>query len=136
ELDRAAAECLIASYVEREGFRLPEELRERIYAQAGGRPFFLLETLRAIRNNEAGGEDLCATARTGPRHQVLLAASVEEFLRRRLEELGEEAGRVVDSLAVLGREAEPGLVQAVSDLPTPAFVRGVQEAARKGFVRD
>jgi|GEM_PF-526266 len=134
ELDPRTSLELVDWFVEQQGIRLSPGTKELIVAQSAGRPFFLLETLRAIQAGElpvsASGEP------QAKRPRVLLPASLEESLAARLRALPTAAQEVLNALAVLGKAASHAVLRGVSGQPIDLVLQGVDELLRCGFIRD
>jgi tetratricopeptide (TPR) repeat protein len=85
-----------------------EQLSQRLYQETGGNPFFLLETLRAIAEAEAGrqagtGWDITGNESSLDCPELPLPNTVCEAIRARLGYLSPQARQMLEAGAVLGR---------------------------------
>lgn len=128
-------EQIIQSFAERQVVQLSESMRHVIYDQVGGRPFFVLEIVRAIAQGELSWESDQDRERYGST-SVMLPATVEEFLNRSMSGLGAEAAPVITTLAVLGNRADPQLLREVADIENDTLARGVEELVARGLVQE
>lgn len=128
-------EQIVQSYAERQDVDLPESIQNVIFDQVGGRPFFVLEIVKAIASGEIGwgGQERGKSHDFDP---VPLPATVEEFLNGSMRGLGEEARSVITALSVLGTCAEPLLVRDVAGIGGRSLVRGVEELSSRGLVHE
>lgn len=127
-------EQIIRSYEERQEIALPEFIQNVIFEQVGGRPFFVLEIIRAIAHGEIAWDE--RQRAPGDPYTVLLPLTVEDFLGRNLRGLGAEANSVITALAVLGKCAEPHLIRDVVGMNTSCVISGVEELSSRGLVQE
>jgi DNA-binding SARP family transcriptional activator/tetratricopeptide (TPR) repeat protein len=106
---------------------------EVIQSQTAGVPFFIVETLRAIRDGEIVPDGAGAPA---SHSAVLMPSSVEDFLKGRIHELSDDAIEIIYALAVLGNAVDVDAIHEVTGLSSDVIWRGVAELGRKGFVKD
>jgi DNA-binding NtrC family response regulator/tetratricopeptide (TPR) repeat protein len=100
---------------------VPEPVLARIVDKAGGNPFFLEELTRVL-----GGEGAAGPA---------VPDTVQEVLLARIERLGEAPRRLLQALAVLGREVSRRLANAVWEGPEP-FEPTLGELVRQEFLHE
>jgi DNA-binding SARP family transcriptional activator len=125
-------------------------LGDFLFAQTGGHPLYLLETLKLLREREwlvprlgADGtwglepteEMAAALAQAQPRRE-LLPSSVRAMIQVRLAKLSQPARRVVMASAVLGTSASARLLWQVADLGVQAGVEALEEADKSGILRE
>lgn len=134
EFDVLTSVELVDWFVEHHGIRLGPGIKELIVAQSAGRPFFLLETLRAIRAGELPVSG--SGQHQGERPRVLLPASLEESLAARIRALPAAAQEVLNTLAVLGKDTNHTILRGVSGRPMGVVLKGIDELFRCGFIRD
>ncbi|PYE54855.1 ATP-binding protein [Deinococcus yavapaiensis] len=121
--------------------RLGTRFAERLHEATGGNPFFLLETLRHLRDrgdvtvDERGVWHTRFDDTTRDYSELALPASVLDAVRASMKALGEDARRILDVLAVLGRPASLALVESVARLDPWKAADIVALAASAGFVR-
>lgn len=127
---------LVASFEERQKLFFSEKLREEVLIKSGGRPFFIIEMLKVVHSARLNDRDLNDLNAIADESNRLFSTSIESFLTGRINSLGVEAEQVLASLAVLGKQAAPTLVQSVSGLGAPEFMRGVRELHHKGMIED
>jgi DNA-binding SARP family transcriptional activator len=124
-------------------------LGEVLFAQTGGHPLYLLETLKLLREREwlvprlaADGTwrlepsvDLAALGQEGSRGE-LLPPSVRMLLLARLAPLSRAARRLVQGVAVLGTAASAPLLWQLAELEVQAGVEALEEAITRGILRE
>ncbi len=96
----------------------------RIYARAGGNPFYLEQLARS-------GDS--SPMRAAPDDDV--PPPVAAALGAELAELGPEARRLLDGAAVAGDPFDPGLAAAVAELPEPDALRALDDLLAHALVR-
>ncbi|WP_196807164.1 serine/threonine-protein kinase [Candidatus Solirubrobacter pratensis] len=94
-----------------------DEALEAIHARTAGNPFYAAELLRLASEGRLAG----------------VPARVLEVVRRRVERLGPEAGRVLEAGAVAGRFTIADLVRA-SGAPRPEVVAALERGTAAGLV--
>lgn len=103
---------------------VPPGLVAQLWRDTGGNPFYAAEVLRDL----ATREDL----RPGARLPV--PSGVRDVLRDRLRMLPEPALAVVRCAAVLGSEADYGLLAQLADQPEDLLVDALDSAVAAGFL--
>ena len=107
------------------GWEPDEALAARAAARTGGNPFFLQELARLVR--DSSDPDLAWDDIPGTVHDVLT---------HRLSRLPVEARRLLDVAAVVGRDCELGLLEAVSGLSPDDVDRGLAAAVASGLASE
>ncbi len=124
-------------------------LGEFLFAQTAGQPFYLLETLKLLRERQwlvprldADGVfrlelvvDLARALAHEPSRRMLLPASVRTLILARLAKLTPPAHQLVRACAVLGKEASAKLLRQVARLEVQAGVEALEEAEGLGILR-
>src|SRR5690606_20695479 len=131
EFDVLTSVELVDWFVEHHGIRLGPGIKELIVAQSAGRPFFLLETLRAIRAGELPVSG--SGQHQGERPRVLLPASLEESLAARIRALPAAAQEVLNTLAVLGKDTNHTILRGVSGRPMGVVLRVPNNTGSAGY---
>lgn len=125
-----------------------EALGEFLFVQTGGQPFYLLETLKLLRERQwlvpqpdADGVlrlelavDIAATLAHEPSRGTLLPASVRGLILARLAKLTPPAQQLVRACAVLGQEVSAHLLWQVAGLEMQVGVEAVEEAQGLGIL--
>jgi serine/threonine protein kinase/tetratricopeptide (TPR) repeat protein len=135
-LDGPAVGRIVADML---GLSTPPEVFARfLMAQSEGNPFFVAEVLRAAVGQELLYRDVAGrwqvaepgeeTASEQTYAALPLPKSLLELISGRLSGLSEEARRLVEALAVLGREADGALVADVSGLRSSKVMKATLEA--------
>ncbi len=121
-----------------------------LFAQTGGHPLYLLETLKLLREREwlvprvgADGTwrlepavEIAAAFAQAQSRRELLPPSVRAMIQVRLAKLSQPARRVVMASAVLGPSASARLLWQVADLGVQAGVEALEEADKSGILRE
>ncbi|HLI05321.1 MAG TPA: AAA family ATPase [Ktedonobacteraceae bacterium] len=125
-----------------------EALGDFLFAQTGGQPGYLLETLKLLRERlwlvpQAGGDgtwwlepggDLTSTFAQEQLRRDLVPASVRIQLLARLAKLSSAARQVVMASVVLGGHASAQQLWQVADLEAQAGIEALEEAVRNGIL--
>jgi len=125
-------------------------LGDFLFAQMGGQPLYLLETLKLLREREwlvpRQGPDgtwrleldvemAAAVAQEQSRHE-LLPPSVRAMIRARLAKLKPSTRQLVMAGAVLGTQASTKLLWQVAELGVQEGVEALEEAVQRGILRE
>jgi DNA-binding SARP family transcriptional activator len=125
-------------------------LGDFLFAQTGGQPLYLLETLKLLRERQwllprltvegvlrlaPTGELVAALARQESRRE-LLPPSVRALIQRRLARVSAPARQLVMASAVLGSPASAKLLWQLADLGVPQGVEALEEAIKSGILRE
>ncbi|HET8853733.1 MAG TPA: tetratricopeptide repeat protein, partial [Ktedonobacteraceae bacterium] len=120
-----------------------------LFAQTGGQPFYLLETLKLLREREwlvprLGADGAwrlepvanmaAAVAQERSRH-ALLPPSVRAMIQARLAKLSPAARQLVMASAVLATQASAKLLWQVAEVGVQAGVEALEEAVGSGMLR-
>jgi hypothetical protein len=98
-----------------------DELAARLHEETAGNPFFVEEVV--LHLHEAGAD-------------AGIPESVREVLGRRLSRLGDDANRVLQAAAVVGRDFDVGLLERLDALAGVDVLDAVEEAARAQLLRE
>ncbi|MEJ2304951.1 MAG: AAA family ATPase [Anaerolineales bacterium] len=105
----------------------PGDLAARIQVATGGNPFFILETLRAmLENNQIAS----------PPEALPLPESVQEAILGRLEKLSPLARQVLEAAAVLAPELDQRLLQETAGRADFEVADGLDELVRRQMLTD
>jgi len=125
-------------------------LGDFLFAQTGGQPFYLLETLKLLRDRqwlvprlaadgtwklEPTGEMARALAQERSRHE-LLPPSVRAMIQAGLAKLSPVARQLVMASAVLGKEARAEHLWQLAELGEQAGLEALEEAVKRGLLRE
>jgi len=124
-------------------------LGEVLFAQTGGQPLYLLETLKLWQDRQwlvprlaADGVfrlepsvDLAALGQEGSRRD-LLPPSVRTLILARLAPLSPAARQLVQGVAVLGTAASAPRLWQLAELGVPAGVEALEEAVKRGILHE
>jgi DNA-binding SARP family transcriptional activator len=125
-------------------------LGDFLYAQTGGQPLYLLETLKLLRERQwllprltAGGvfrlapaEELVAALARQESRRELLPPSVRAMIQTRLFRLSAPARQQVMAGAVLGSPASAKRLWQMAGLRVPEGVEALEEAVKSGILRE
>src|SRR5204862_6055392 len=90
-----------------------------LFAQTGGNPFFLEESVRALVETAALAGERGAYRLTRPVEQLKIPATVQAILAARIDRLAPEAKRLLQAAAVIGKDVPMPLLLAIADAPEP-----------------
>ncbi len=88
------------------GYTPPDPFTNRLQAETGGNPFFILETLRAILETNASFDQTQLSA-------LPLAPSVQSLINARLDKLAGPERQILEVAAILGTDIDPDLIAEV-----------------------
>jgi len=123
-------------------------LSDFLFAYTGGQPFYLLETLKLLRERELLLPRLVADGTCGLEPTLdmavaqelswleLLPPSVRALILARLAKLKPPARQLVQASAVLGTQATAQLLWQVAELGVQAGIEALEEAVRSGMLRE
>jgi DNA-binding winged helix-turn-helix (wHTH) protein/tetratricopeptide (TPR) repeat protein len=116
------------------GPNAPPQLPQLVMDRTDGNPFFATEVLRHLketgaiaRAGEAAGRSIDAAA-------LGLSEGIKEVIGRRLTRLSDACNRVLGVAAVIGREFDATLLEAVVDLPESDALDALDEATRAQLI--
>jgi DNA-binding SARP family transcriptional activator len=95
----------------------PADFVRELWRSTGGNPFYATEVMRDLGNG-----------------QFVVPSGVRDVLRHRLQALPSEVQQVVRCAAVLGREAEFGLLAQLVDLAEDPLIDALEQAVGAGFL--
>ncbi len=101
------------------------EFLQAIYTLTDGNPFFVEETLRALTSG--GDDDPTVAWDRKPVYQLRIPRSVQDAIRRRLQQLSPAAVEVVSLAAVVGRRFDFSLLQQLLQCDEDELLRLVKE---------
>ena len=122
------------------GQRLDEagtDLAHTLCLETEGNPFFVGEVLRSLM--ETGAIDQDDRGRwtvTGEMSEMVLPNSVREVISARVGRLGAQAGRVLSMAAVIGRDFDFDLLDAVTELGQEEVLDVLDGASGAALVRE
>src|SRR6266849_1909790 len=125
-------------------------LGDFLFAQTGGQPFYLLETLKLLREREwlvpqlgpdgswrlEPSREMTAALAQERSRRALLPPSVRAMIQARLAKLTPAARQLVMASAVLGSQASARLLWQLAELNTQAGLEALEEAVKSGLLRE
>ncbi len=112
-----------------------DELRDLIYQETEGNPFFVEEVLKHLVEIGAlyleGGR-----WERKPVEEIDIPQSVREVIGRRLERVSEACQRVLSLAAVIGRRFRFEVLQALAELQETELLDALEEATRAQLIRE
>ncbi len=125
-------------------------LGDVLFAQTGGQPLYLLETLKLLREREwlvprlaADGTwrlelavEMATVVEQERSQRELLPPSVRAMIQARLAKLTQPARQLVMTSAVLGTQASAKLLWQVAELGTQDGLEALEEAVKSGILRE
>lgn len=115
----------------RTGIEPPPELVEVIYQQTEGNPFFVSEVVKLLA--EEGRLDRDERVRSW---KLTVPQGVREAIGLRLDRLSPAANQALTIAAVIGREFELAVLEAVADLPPDSVLPALEEALAVGALTE
>ena len=119
-LDQAATATLAARFCTER--TLDPELAARVFGETEGNPLFVIEAMRA--------------GIVAPGHQSVLTPTMRAVLRARLGQLTDDARRLAEVAAVIGRSFSVGLLASATGIEESELVDLVDELWRRRIIRD
>ena len=123
----------------------PDSLVRFLSRHTEGNPFFVSEYLHAalddglLSRDSAGRWQVPQLTRPGVRPRALtlpLPRGVRDLLGRRIDDLSEDAQRVVTCAAVVGRRVDLLALETICGLTPASYLAGLQEIVSRGLVED
>jgi DNA-binding SARP family transcriptional activator len=125
-------------------------LSDFLYAQTGGQPLYLLETLKLLRDREwlvpqlgpdgrwrlEPSQEMATALAQERSRRALLPPSVRAMIRTRLAKLAPAARQLVMASAVLGSLTLARLLWQLAELGTQAGLEALEEAVKSGILRE
>ena len=125
-------------------------LGDVLFAQTGGQPLYLLETLKLLREREwlvpqlgpdgswrlEPTQEMAAALAQERSRRALLPPSVRAMIQARLAKLALAARQLVMASAVLGNQASAKLLWQLAELGTQAGLEALEEAVKSGLLRE
>lgn len=136
ELEQADVDSLIAACEQKERYCCPESLKHFIHERIGGRPFFIIEMIKALGSGSIKWDTGPISTGVFDRTTIDLPSSIEELLISQIQPVSEDANTVLGVLAVLGRKAPIWLIQQVTALDGVRLMRGLDELLARGIIRE
>jgi predicted Ser/Thr protein kinase/tetratricopeptide (TPR) repeat protein len=131
-LDQQQVRGLVHSVL---GQDAPPNLSAAVGEITGGNPFFVGETLRHIKESGAITELLGKGAEFDPA-KLGLPEGVKEVIGRRLSRTSEHCNRVLTLAAVIGREFDVAVLEALGDFPDDQLLDSIDEAVAAHLVAE
>jgi len=125
--------ALVASIA---GPRAPSQLPQLIMDNTDGNPFFATEMLQHLKETGAIAKLDGMMGRTIDVADLGLSEGIKEVIGRRLSRLSEACNRVLSVAAVIGREFDATVLEAVADLPQSTLLDALEEAAHAQLVSE
>ncbi len=101
------------------------EFTDRLYYQLGGNPFFLIETLRAMLDEQAADTEADLGA-------LPIAISVNDLVERRISPLRPDVRNVMEAAAVYGQPIDTNAMRTMC--PESGALQGLQELLLSGLL--
>jgi class 3 adenylate cyclase/tetratricopeptide (TPR) repeat protein len=111
-----------------------EPLRQMLIARTGGNPFFLEESVRALRESKALAGEPGDHRLAGPIEALRAPASVQAVLAARIDRLPPDDKRLLQTAAVVGQEVPFALLEAVADLHDDSLRAGLARLRTADFL--
>jgi len=118
------------------GRELPPEVARRVRDQTEGNPFFIEEVMAHLEETRAFEALDAPAAAPLDLETVELPEGVAEVVGRRLARLGEETGAILGVAAVVGREFDLHVVEAVSNHDLDRVVDALDDAIKAGLLAE
>jgi DNA-binding NtrC family response regulator/tetratricopeptide (TPR) repeat protein len=106
----------------------------RLFEWTEGNPFFLEESVRALREIGVLGGDRGDYRLTRPITGIQVPATVDEVLATRITRLAEEQRRLLQCAAVIGKDVPYPILAAIADLPEDALAEDLRQLQAAEFL--
>jgi hypothetical protein len=131
--DVANVTALVDSIV---GLDAPSQLAQAVMDSTDGNPFFATEMLLHLKETGAIASVGRMMGRTIELANHGLSEGIKEVIGRRLSRLSDTCNRVLAVAAIIGREFDATLLEAVADLPDSKVLDALEEATRAQLIRE
>ncbi len=111
---------------------LNREEIDAVYSRTDGNPLYIVELLRANRDEEDGSVGLLSA--TGAAHAI--PSTIEAVIHSRLSRLSRHARRLVGLAAVIGRSFTYDVLLGASDMDEDLIVRSLDELWQRRIIRE
>ena len=132
-LDVAHIRALVDSIV---GPNAPSQLPQVLMDSTDGNPFFATELLQHLKETGAIARVGGMMGRTIEIADLGLSEGIKEVIGQRLSRLSEACNRVLSVAAIIGREFDATLLEAIADLPVSELLDAIEEATRAQLVSE
>ncbi|HXX11002.1 MAG TPA: adenylate/guanylate cyclase domain-containing protein [Burkholderiales bacterium] len=131
-LPQESAEELLGSLVGSDPALAP--VKQLLLRQTERNPFFLEESVRTLVESGALAGTSGAYRLTRPLDNVRVPSTVQAVLAARIDRLGVDDKRLLQTAAVIGKDVPLAILQAVSDLPERVLREGLGHLQSAEFV--
>jgi DNA-binding winged helix-turn-helix (wHTH) protein/tetratricopeptide (TPR) repeat protein len=131
-LDVAHIRDLVDSIV---GPNAPSQLPKMVMDSTDGNPLFATEMLQHLKDTGAVAK-ICEAGRTIEIADLGLSEGIKEVIGQRLSRLSVTCNRVLRVAAIIGREFDSTLLEAVASLRTSELLDAIEEATRAQLVSE
>lgn len=133
-LSRDAVHRLLDAFQQNSHIQLLPSQRESVERYTGGRPFFLVELLKALGESVKGGK-LHQSGRPGQSQLSAIPPSLEAFLDARFKCLTSGAGALLEAAAVVGQSESLVLLGEMIDSDVGEVLECANELVRHGLLQ-
>lgn len=106
----------------------------RLYKETEGNPFFVIETLRAMR--ESGHPPSLTVDRSGKIQTFSLPLSVQRVIEARLDRLSPKGQELLSTAAAIGRAFTFSILVEIGQTSTDEVIAHIEEWLQRGLVRE
>ena len=124
----------VRALLDRPGAEIPEAFVQQVVTSTHGNPFFILETMRHLREQQGVREDAPWSAAIAPEDLVRIDG-LRDLLERRLRRLAKPTREALVVASVIGREFDFDLLQVASGVGE-GLVDALDEAADAHLVEE
>jgi class 3 adenylate cyclase/tetratricopeptide (TPR) repeat protein len=114
-LDESQSRALVGNLLHIED--LPEKVRALILKKAEGNPFFVEEVIRSLLDSKLVVRENSHWRATREIENIALPDTLAGVITARLDRLGDDSKRVVQTASVIGREFQQDILSQVSEAP-------------------
>ncbi len=132
-LDATELGALVAARGQQEA---PESFVLALHDETEGNPFFAQEVLRHLAESGALRREGGRWTADRPLAELGIPEGVRDVVGKRLSRLSDAANQALRAAAVIGREFELGVLEAVAELPRDALLDALDEAARVRIISE
>ena len=109
----------------------PEDFTDVLYGETQGNPFFVIEALRLLKNQQVLSEEQGMWTLSAEVERIGLSDRVQDVILRRIEGLSEEKRELLQAAAVVGNRFESDVLVEVAGVSRMALLKMLYKLEKK-----